>query len=485
MEIPITIVYSLSLFYIFLFSIGQLHLTWLYIKRKKNEDTSPASSIKFQPAVTIQLPIYNEKYVVERLIDAVSKLNYPKEKLEIQILDDSTDETTEIILKKIESLRVLKLDIKLIHREARSGYKAGALDHGFKLAKGEFIAIFDADFIPDEDFLNNTLHLFSDQSIGAVQTRWGHLNEDYSILTQLQAFGLDAHFSIEQSARNAAGSFINFNGTCGVWRKVCITDAGGWSSDTLTEDLDLSYRAQLKDWKFKYLENVSTPGELPVIMPAIKAQQYRWNKGGAETARKVFGQVFTSDLPGVNKIHAFFHLLNSSVFLSVLIAALLSVPMLFIKRDHPEINWIFITGNIFLVGFMSISIFYWVASERFHHDTGKNFLKLFPSFLMISMGLSLHNGLAVVEGLFGIKTPFIRTPKFNITRKGESWKNNVYVHPRLNVITLLEGFLCLYFIAGIVIGLYLQISILIFFHVMLAIGFGSVFYYSVKPLTNV
>ena len=444
---------------------------------------SPPSSL-FRPNVTVQLPIFNERYVVERLLDAVSKLDYPKEKMEVQILDDSTDDTTEIILKKLESLRALKLDINLIHRENRSGFKAGALDHGLKLASGEFIAIFDADFIPDPDFLNNTLYVFADPSIGAVQTRWGHVNKDYSILTQLQAFGLDAHFSIEQSARNAVGSFINFNGTCGVWRKACIDDAGGWSSDTLTEDLDLSYRAQLNHWKFKYLEEISTPGELPVIMPAIKAQQYRWNKGGAETARKVFSEVITSDLTGINKIHAFFHLFNSSVFLSVLLAAICSVPMLFIKNNHPEINWLFTLGNVFLLGFMSISIFYWVATKQFNENAGKTFFNLFPGFLMVSMGLSLHNGIAVIEGLLGIKTPFVRTPKFNITHKGESWKNNVYIHPRLNAVTLLEGFFCLNFIAGIIIGVYLHVSVLIFFHAMLAFGFGYVFYYSVKPLTN-
>lgn len=483
MAILVTILYSLSLLYIFLFSLGQLHLTWLYLNRKKNKPESPSASI-FQPYVTIQLPIFNERYVVERLIDSISKLDYPKDKIEVQILDDSTDDTTEIILKKIESLRALKLDIKLIHRENRAGFKAGALDHGFKLAKGDFIAIFDADFVPDPDFLKKTLHVFSEPSVGAVQTRWGHINKDYSILTQLQAFGLDAHFSIEQSARNAVGSFINFNGTCGIWRKECIQDSGGWSSDTLTEDLDLSYRAQLKHWRFKYLEEISTPGELPVIMPAIKAQQYRWNKGGAETARKVFGDVVTSDLKGINKIHAFFHLFNSSVFLSVLLAALCSVPMIFIKKNHPEINWLFILGNIFLLGFMSISIFYWVATKRFNANATKTFFNLFPGFLMVSMGLSLHNGIAVIEGLLGVKTPFVRTPKFNITQKGESWKNNVYIHPTLNLITLLEGLLCLYFIAGIILGVYLQVSVLIFFHGMLAFGFGYVFYYSVKPLTN-
>ena len=485
MAILITILYSFSLLYIFLFSVGQLHLTWLYLKNKKKIKEIATSSKTFQPNVTIQLPIYNEKYVVERLLDAVSKLAYPKEKLEIQILDDSNDETTEIILKKIESLRILKLDIKLIHRENRFGYKAGALGHGLKLAAGEFIAIFDADFIPEQDFLEKTLSHFLEPSTGAVQTRWDHINKDYSILTKLQAFGLDAHFSIEQGARNVAGSFINFNGTCGVWRKECIISAGGWSSDTLTEDLDLSYRAQLKHWKFKYLENISTPGELPVIMPAIKAQQYRWNKGGAETARKIFGKVLTSDFTVTNKVHAFFHLFNSSVFLSVFIAAILSVPMLFIKKDHSELTWIFDIGSILLFGFLSIAVFYWVATQQFQNHAGKTFFNLFPGFLMISMGLSLHNGIAVVEGLLGFKTPFVRTPKFNITRKSDPWKNNVYINTRLNIITILEGFFCLYFVTGIIAGFYLHIGILVFFHVMLAIGFGCVFYYSVKPLTNV
>ena len=486
MVILVTIIYSASLLYMFLFSLGQLQLAWLYARKRKKrkERTKPEIIDGFQPLVTVQLPVYNERYVVDRLLEAVSGVKYPRDKMEIQILDDSTDDTTAIILKKIESLRHLKLDIKLIHRENRIGYKAGALDHGLKLAKGEFIAIFDADFIPDENFLNNTLHYFSDSSIGAVQTRWDHLNKEYSMLTQLQAFGLDAHFSIEQGARSEAGSFINFNGTCGIWRKQCITDAGGWSSDTLTEDLDLSYRAQLKNWKFRYLEEISTPGELPVIMPAIKAQQYRWNKGGAETARKIFGDVVRSRMGLVNKIHAFFHLYNSSVFLSLLLAAISSVPMLFIKKDHPEIAWMFSLGNIFLLGFMSISVFYWIATKRFNKNPLHTFINRFPLFLIVSMGLSLHNGIAVIEGLLGIKTPFVRTPKFNIIQKGQSWRNNIYVHPKLNAITVLEGFLCLYFTAAIVVGLYLHLNVLLVFHAMLAMGFGIVFYYSVKPLTH-
>lgn len=401
------------------------------------------------------------------------------------MLDDSTDETTDIVKNKINSLRVIGLNIVLIHRTDRSGFKAGALDAGFKIARGEFIAIFDADFIPGPDFLFKTIPYFQDKRVGMVQTRWGHLNKNYSLLTRLQSFGLDAHFSIEQSARKAAGSFINFNGTCGVWRKDCIEDAGGWSFDTLTEDLDLSYRAQLKGWEFKYMEDVATPGELPVIMQAIKSQQYRWNKGAAETARKVFFQVVTSKFSLLTKIHAFFHLFNSSVFVSLFIAAFLSIPMLYIKRDHPEIDWVFHAGLIFILGFLSISFFYWIATKRFYKESpGKKFAYLFPQFLIVSMGLSLHNGLAVMEGLFGRKSPFIRTPKFNVINNSDSWNGNTYVKPQLNFLTLLEGVMCLYFAFGIVTGILMKENGMIFFHLLLALGFGSVFYYSVKPFAS-
>jgi len=484
MEILITILYILSLLYIFLFSVSQLHLSWIYLKQKHIHNHKISTDPSFKPRVTIQLPVYNEKYVIERLIDAVGALDYPKDKLEIQVLDDSTDETSAIIARRIEWMQTSGLDIRHIRRANRIGFKAGALAYGLTLASGEFFAIFDADFIPERDFLDRTLPYFSDPSIGVVQTRWAHINKDYSFLTQLQAFGLDAHFSIEQSARNAAGSFINFNGTCGIWRKQCIESAGGWSYDTLTEDLDLSYRAQLKGWKFKYLEDVSTPGELPVLMQAIKSQQFRWNKGGAETARKLFGSVLRSDASFIRKTHAFFHLFNSSVFVGVLIAALLSVPMLYIKSTHPEISWLFDLGIMFLFGFLSISIFYWIATKQFYKNPWHTFIRRFPSFLIISMGLSLHNGLAVMEGMLGIKTPFIRTPKFNIFQKGDAWQNNVYFNPSLNIVTVLEGFLCLYFIFGIVAGIWLHDSILLIFHTMLALGFGSVFFYSVNTLRH-
>ena len=482
MEWIIAIVYIVSLFYLFVFSLGQLHLTHIYLKKKKQVTTTPQPG--FEPVVTIQLPVYNEKYVVERLIDAVVKIKYPQEKLEIQILDDSTDETSGIIYQKLEWLQQFGHDIKHIHRKSRKGFKAGALQEGLKSAKGEYIVIFDSDFIPDPTFLQKTMPHFTDPAVGAVQTRWGHINKNYSLITQLQAFGLDAHFSIEQSARNSAGSFINFNGTCGVWRKSCIIDSGGWSADTLTEDLDLSYRAQLKGWRFVYLEDVVTPGELPVVMPVIKLQQYRWNKGGAETARKLAAKVLLSNLSMRQKAHAVLHLFNSSVFVALFLAGLSSIPMLYIKNHHPAIQTLFNVGTFFLIGFLSVAFFYWTATRRFYGRPEKKFFLLFPAFLVISMGLSLHNGLAVIEGWLGIKTPFKRTPKFNIVKKRDPWLDNVYLNSNLSMITVLEGLLAVCFIFTVVRGFQINDTSLIIFHTMLALGFATVFMLSIKPWAN-
>jgi cellulose synthase/poly-beta-1,6-N-acetylglucosamine synthase-like glycosyltransferase len=486
MELLIATLYTLSLLFLFFFSLGQLHLTWLYILSKKKNIVKENSNPNFKPHVTIQLPLYNEKYVVERLIDAVSQIEYPKDKLEIQVLDDSTDETTALAKQKIDLLKQRGLDIQLIRRPERTDFKAGALDYGLKRAKGEFISIFDADFLPDLHFLNQTITHFVDDNIGVVQTRWGHINKDYSLLTQLQAFGLDAHFSIEQVGRNYANSFINFNGTCGVWRKKCIEDAGGWSADTLTEDLDLSYRAQIKGWKFKYLQDVVTPGELPVIMPSIKSQQYRWNKGAAETAKKLMYDVLAGDNRFKNKIHAFFHLLNSSVFIFLLLAAVLSLPMLFIKQANPAYRILFDIGLVFLFGFFSITFYFWISTKfTFGKHALNNFLKYYPTFLVVSMGLSLHNGLAVLEGWLGIKTPFIRTPKFNINKKSDGWKSNQYLNLKFNWMNVLEVALCIYFIAGIAVGIYFKDPSLLIFHIMLALGFGVVSFHSIKANLNV
>ena len=481
MEWLIIIAYGFSLFIICLFSLGQFNLAWHYGKAKKLI-TGPVAPMDTLPKVTVQLPLYNEQYVVERLIDAVAALDYPKERLEIQVLDDSTDETTDIVQQKVTEYQEQQIDIHHIRREKRTGYKAGALQRGLSLAHGEFLAIFDADFVPPADFLKRTLPGFADESIGMIQTRWGHLNQDYSLLTKMQAFGLNAHFTIEQKGRLAAGSFINFNGTAGVWRKDCIIDAGGWQFDTLTEDLDLSYRAQLKGWKFDYKEDLLSPAELPVVIPAVKSQQYRWNKGAAETARKNLWKVLTSEIGVMHKVHAAFHLLNSSVFIFLLFAALLSIPMLYIKESNPAMGIIFDLGSIFLVGFIAMSIFYWNSAKATNPSYHfRKFLIQFPMFLSYSMGLALHNSIAIMEGYLGIKTPFVRTPKFNIQKKSDSWKGNVYLKSSFNPLTILEGLLALYFIFGIIAGFSLGDYGLVFFHLMLALGFGYIFLISLRP----
>ncbi len=482
MEYIIIFIYSISLLMIFIFSLGQLHLTWNYLKSKKVESRTRSAVLSDAdlPCVTVQLPVYNEKYVAARLIDSVSKLNYPNDKLEIQVLDDSTDETYEIIKSKVAEYAGKGLDIVHVHRTNRTGFKAGALKYGLTRAKGELVAVFDADFMPDPDFLLHTVPYFHDPETGMVQTRWGHINDDYSLLTKLQAFGLDAHFTVEQTGRSHAGSFINFNGTAGVWLKKCIIDAGGWSADTLTEDLDLSYRAQMKGWKFKYLEEVVSPAELPVIMTAIKTQQYRWNKGAAETAVKNLGRVLHMAASKTTKIHAIFHLLNSSVFIPLLVAAVLSVPMLYIKHSHPEVKALFNIGSVFLIGFFSIGFFYWVATRNMRQSKHSGyFLKYFPLFLSVSMGLSLHNALAVLAGLTGSKSAFIRTPKFNIISKMDSWTKNSYIIRKLTATTVFEGLLGMYFLAGIIYAVRINDFGLIFFHIFLASGFIMVFLYSV------
>jgi cellulose synthase/poly-beta-1,6-N-acetylglucosamine synthase-like glycosyltransferase len=325
---------------ILFYSLAQLNLLINYLKSEKGKKILPELNISDPEKVsyvTIQLPIYNEMYVMERLLENIAKINYPKKKLEIQVLDDSTDESVETTAQQIKKLQKSGLDIQHIRRENRTGFKAGALKEGLKSAKGEFIAIFDADFLPKEDWLLQTLPYFENKKIGVVQTRWGHINRDYSLLTSMQAFAIDVHFTIEQVGRNSKNHFINFNGTAGIWRKETILDAGNWDGDTLTEDLDLSYRAQLKNWEFKYLVDVETPAEVPAVISAARSQQFRWNKGGAQNFQKFSWKVLTS--PNISlktKIHSILHLLNSSLFINVLIASFLSIPVLYIKNYFPS-----------------------------------------------------------------------------------------------------------------------------------------------------
>ena len=472
-------VYFFCMSLVFIFSLVQLHLTLIYLRKRKVKSNDTYPEPDSWPKVTIQLPVYNEKYVVKRLLEAVEKIDYPEGLLQVQVLDDSSDDTSEIIASKIEKLHFHQYEH--VRREDRKGYKAGALQYGMQSATGDFICIFDADFLPPKDFLVKTIPAFDNPRIGMVQACWGHINQEFSLLTRLQSFGLNAHFSIEQAGRNTAGSFINFNGTAGVWRRDCIEDAGGWAADTLSEDLDLSYRAQLKGWNFRYLEDLKAPAELPVLVSAIKSQQYRWNKGAAENVRKNLGKILQAELPLVNKMHAIFHLFNSSVFLFIFVAALVSIPMLLIKFQQPQFKIIFDAASLFLLGFLAISYFYWVSTRSFHPGRSLwQYTRMYPAFLAFSMGMSFHNAVAVMEGLLGRKTPFYRTPKFNVKNPLEKMGKNVYVKFRLDWQMVVEFLLMLYFTFGIGLGIYLQDYGLIFFHLLLAAGFAGILFYTIK-----
>ena len=438
-------------------------------------EVTPLFDITNAPKVTIQLPMYNELYVAERIIETVAAFDYPQDKFEIQVLDDSTDETKDVIANKVAE----------IQKTGVNGYKAGALDDAMDRVEGEFIGIFDSDFVPEKDFLLRTMPFFQDPNIGVVQTRWGHLNKDYSILTELQAFGLNGHFAIEQGGRNSAGHYINFNGTGGIWRKTCIEEAGGWEHDTLTEDLDLSYRAQIKGWKFKYLENVIAPAELPITMSALKNQQHRWMKGGAECFIKMWRRIISApNVKFTDRIHALSHLFNSSVFLFILTLSLFSLPVLHIKDSFSDLNWFIKFGSFFLISTVFLMYYYWLSYRDKTSNTLTSFIKFFKrfvQFLIVSMGLSLSNTIAVLEGYLGIKSSFVRTPKFNVLAKGE-FKGNKYDKKSISLLTIGEGVLMVTFgFTAINRAMYQDLG-MVPFHLMMATGYGLVFFYTLREL---
>jgi cellulose synthase/poly-beta-1,6-N-acetylglucosamine synthase-like glycosyltransferase len=389
--------------------------------------------------------------------------------------------------KHIKKIQKKGIDIQHIQRSNRNGFKAGALKEGLKTAKGEFIAIFDADFLPKKDWLLQTVPYFKDPEIGVVQTRWGHINRNYSALTRIQAFMLDAHFTLEQVGRNSKGHFINFNGTAGIWRKECIYDAGNWEGDTLTEDIDLSYRAQLKNWKFKYLEKVETPAELPVIISAARSQQFRWNKGGAENFQKMLKRIITSkNISLKTKIHGVLHLLNSSMFICIFIVAVLSVPMLYIKNDYAHLKNYFYVMSFFVASSLIFFVCYWYMYKNIYGSGFVKFIKYigaFFTFFSVAMGFSLHNTIAVLEGHIGKKSEFVRTPKFNIITLKDGWKKNKYIKKKPSVHVILEGMLAIYFIFGMysafIVGDQGGDFGLFPFHFMLFTGFSYVFFKSI------
>jgi cellulose synthase/poly-beta-1,6-N-acetylglucosamine synthase-like glycosyltransferase len=408
-EIAFLTVYFAVLLVLSVYGSHRYRMAFLYYRHKYKLPT-PSGKLATLPRVTVQLPIFNELYVVERIIDSVCRIDYPRELFEVQVLDDSTDETQGIARARVEAWKQKGVDIVYIHRSDRSGFKAGALENGLRLAKGEFVAVFDADFVPSPDFLKRTVPFFADPKVGMVQVRWGHLNREFSVLTQAQSLLLDGHFIIEHTARNRSGCFFNFNGTAGIWRRSTITDAGGWQHDTLTEDLDLSYRAQLKGWQFVFLPEIVSPAEVPVDMNAFKSQQHRWAKGSIQTAKKLLPKILKSDLPYAVKKEAFFHLSNNIAYLlMVVLSAMMPVSML-LRYKHGLYTTLLLDLPIFMSATASVSFFY-VATARELGLSWWDRIKFLPFVMSLGIGMAVNQSKAVLEALFDKQSEFARTPK--------------------------------------------------------------------------
>ena len=399
------------------YGIHRYTLVYNFYKNRRRV-AGPPPPIDSWPKVTVQLPIYNERYVIERLIEAVAQFDYPRDLLDIQVLDDSTDETQAVARDCVERYRALGLPIAYIHRDNREGFKAGALQEGLKSANGELIAIFDADFIPPADFLRRTVPYFTDAKLAMVQTRWTYVNRNYSALTEVEAILLDGHFAIEHSSRFRSGLFFNFNGTAGVWRRDAIEDAGGWQHDTLTEDTDLSYRAQLRGWRFLYLPEIECPSELPVEMNAFKSQQARWAKGLMQTAKKILPRVLRSDVPAAVKAEAVFHLTANISYPLMVFMSIILLPAMIVRFYQGWFQVLVIDLPLFLASTCSVSSFYLAAERAFYPKTWKRTFLYLPFVMATGIGLSVRNAFAVIEAIFGIKSEFVRTPKYRVEASG-------------------------------------------------------------------
>jgi cellulose synthase/poly-beta-1,6-N-acetylglucosamine synthase-like glycosyltransferase len=472
LALGIILIYSFFFLFIILFSLGQLALiiTFLNYRNKENHKIT----LNTYPNITIQLPIYNERFVIERLLDSISNLNYPKKKIEIQVLDDSDDDTSILVEQKVEKLISLGFTISQIKRKNRIGFKAGALQNGLIQAESEFILIFDADFIPEPDFLINTLPYFSNDKIGMVQTRWGHINPRESWLTRAQEIGLNCHFIIDQGGRAKGGIFISFNGTAGIWRKACIEDAGGWEADTLTEDLDLSYRAQMKGWQFKYCPEIISPAELPNVLSAVRSQQFRWIKGGVETSKKLIARLWNCNLPISVKLFGSLQLLNNYIYAFILLTGLLSVPLMLLKNKSMEFD-LFFNWSGMLISVLIINFFYCFTAILIDKKniivSIKEILSAFPIAIIVSMGMSYHNSIAVLKGIQGQKTAFIRTPKFS-----EAQRENSYLKSQKNRQYLPEFLLFIYFLLAVIAELYFKDFGFLIYHLLMLSGFGFILY---------
>ncbi len=471
METAVIALYLLVLTILGIYGFHRSHLLMLYWKHRK-ENPKPLRRFEESelPKLTIQLPMFNEMYVAERLIDSIAKLDYPKHMLEIQVLDDSTDETVEIAKRKVDELVENGFDAVYIHRTDRTGYKAGALEEGLAVAKGELIMVFDADFVPTESIIRDLIDHFTDEKVGMVQARWGHLNREYSTLTRVQSMMLDGHFVVEHIARNRSGRFFNFNGTAGMWRKTTIIDAGGWQHDTVTEDMDLSFRAQLKGWNFVYVPDAIAPAEVPVEMNSFKTQQFRWAKGSAQTAKKLLPIVLRAKIPLKVKIEAVFHLTNNFAYLFLIILAALQLPNMLLRRgmDHPEL--LLLDIPLFAATFGSIVIFYLTTHRALYSDLWSA-VKRLPLMMALGIGLSINNARAVLEGLFGNDITFVRTPKHAITGSTKGGLKKKKYRAGKMIHSLLEVGFGLYFVATIALAVITGSWVSIPFLVLFMVGF--------------
>jgi cellulose synthase/poly-beta-1,6-N-acetylglucosamine synthase-like glycosyltransferase len=445
LEFGILGLYFLTLVVLAVLGLHRYIMIYLY-RRDRARKAVPLPPPARLPRVTVQLPIYNELYVVERLIDSVCALRYPKDLLQIQVLDDSTDETVAVAEAAVDRYREQGFDIHYIHRADRAGFKAGALDAGLRTASGEFVAIFDADFVAPPDYLEKTLGQFGDPAVGMVQARWGHINRDYSLLTQVQSIMLDGHFVLEHGGRSRSGRFFNFNGTAGIWRRDVITDAGGWQHDTLTEDLDLSFRAQMRGWRFVYLQDVVCPAELPVEMNAFKSQQHRWAKGSVQTCLKLLPRVLASPLPLHIKIESAFHLTANFAYPLMVLLSLLMFPAMVIRYNMGWQEMLIVDVPLFLGATTSVCSFYLISQKELFGEGWRHRLKYLPAVLSLGIGISVNNAKAVLEALLGLQSGFKRTPKYKVEGAGDEWKQKRY-KGALNFVPFLELLLGLYFTA--------------------------------------
>ena len=444
-DLALLIPYFIVLIILAFYGMHRYQLVYLYYKHRRNKVTAPPSRFTELPKVTIQLPIFNEQYVIDRLVECVCKMDYPREKLEIQVLDDSTDETVQVASAVVDRYAAMGHNISYHHRTNREGFKAGALDAGLKKTDSEFIAIFDADFAPHSDWIQRVIHHFADPQIGMVQTRWTHLNRNYSFLTEVEAILLDGHFVLEHGGRSRAGVFFNFNGTAGMWRRKAIDDAGGWEHDTLTEDTDLSYRSQLKGWRFKYLQDVECPAELPIEMTAFKTQQARWAKGLIQCARKDLPFVLRANVSRREKIEAWYHLTANISYPLMIVLSTLLMPAMIIRSYQGWFQMLTIDLPLFLASTFSISSFYLVSQKELFPKSWLRTLWYLPPLMGLGIGLTITNSKAVIEALVGHQTAFARTPKYRVVSKQDKSVAAKKYRKRLGWVPYLELLIGAYF----------------------------------------